>query len=210
MVKIELVNNIQNSLNRPLKSDFLKKISMSRSMHSGFTCWLTGLPGSGKSTLAVEITKAFHHLNLPCERLDGDILRENLSKDLGFSPEARNIHVERVGFICGLLNKYGVNTSVALISPYRDTREKIKKSLPHFIEIYVDCPLEVCIKRDPKGLYRKALSGEIKDFTGLTAPYEAPANPDLILKTHELTVEESVEQILEYLCSKNLISIELD
>nr|WP_290228025.1 adenylyl-sulfate kinase [Trichocoleus desertorum] len=183
---------------------------MSRSTsYPGFTCWLTGLPGSGKSTLAVEITKALHQLFLSCERLDGDVLRENLSKDLGFSPEARNIHVERVGFICGLLNKHGVNTCVALISPYKEARENVKSSLPHFIEIYVDCPLEVCIERDPKGLYKKALAGELKDFTGLTAPYEAPTQPDLILKTHELSIEQSVDQVLQYLHSRSLISTKL-
>lgn len=183
---------------------------MINSVRPGFTCWLTGLSGSGKSTLAVEITKSLHQLSIPCEHLDGDILRENLSKDLGFSPAARHIQVERVGFICGLLNKHSINTVVSLISPYKASRDRVKSTLPCFIEIYVECSLEVCIERDPKGLYKRALTGEIPDFTGISAPYEAPTNPYLTLRTHEQTIEESVEQVLEYLYSRNLISIKVN
>ncbi len=171
----------------------------------GFTCWLTGLSGAGKSTLAVNIARALDKLSIPCERLDGDVIRTNLSKGLGFSREDRNSNVSRVGFVCGLLNKHGVSVVVAMISPYQDTREKLRLYLPNFIEIYVDCPLEVCIERDPKGLYKKALSGEIPDFTGISSPYEAPLNPEVTLKPHQQSVEQCVEKVLEYLYSRGLI-----
>ncbi|MDZ8189320.1 MAG: adenylyl-sulfate kinase [Nostoc sp. ChiSLP02] len=165
----------------------------------GFTCWLTGLSGAGKSTLGIEITKALEKLSLACEYLDGDAIRTNLSKGLGFSREDRNTNVARVGFVCGLLNKHGINTVVALISPYRDGREHLKLQIPNFIEIFVDTPLEVCIARDVKGLYKKALAGEIPEFTGISSLYEPPLNPDIILKTDKETVNECVEKVLNYL-----------
>lgn len=178
---------------------------MSRFNSSGFTCWLTGLSGAGKSTLAVEIAKALDKLSIPCERLDGDVIRTNLSKGLGFSREDRNINVARVGFVCGLLNKYGVSTVVSLIAPYKEAREKLRLYLPNFIEIFVDAPLEVCIERDVKGLYKKALAGEISEFTGISSPYEIPEDPNLILRTDKETVEQCVDRVLEYLCSKDFI-----
>lgn len=178
---------------------------MGSSNSLGFTCWLTGLSGAGKSTLAVEIVKALDKLTLPCELLDGDIIRTNLSKGLGFSRQDRDTNVTRVGFVCSLLNKHGVNTVVALISPYRDTREKVRLAVPNFIEIYVDCPLEVCIQRDPKGLYKKALSGEIPEFTGISSTYEVPLNSDLILRTHEESINQCVEKVLKYLYCRSLI-----
>lgn len=170
-----------------------------------FTCWFTGLSGAGKSTLAVEIATALEKCLIPCERLDGDVIRTNLSKGLGFSREDRNTNVLRVGFVCGLLNKHGVSTVVSMISPYRDTREKLRLYLPNFIEVHVDCPLEVCIERDPKGLYKKALAGQIPEFTGISSPYEAPLNPELTLKPHEETIEQCVEKVLEYLNSRGFI-----
>jgi adenylylsulfate kinase len=166
---------------------------------SGFTCWLTGLSGAGKSTLGIEITKALEELSVPCEYLDGDVIRTNLSKGLGFSREDRNTNVARVGFVSGLLNKHGINTIVALISPYRDAREQLKLQIPNFIEIFVDTPLDVCIKRDIKGLYKKALAGEIADFTGISSPYEQPLNPDITLKTHKESVTQCVETVINYL-----------
>jgi adenylylsulfate kinase len=163
------------------------------------------LSGAGKSTLAVEITRALDKLSIPCERLDGDVIRTNLSKGLGFSREDRNTNVARVGFVCGLLNNHGVSAIVALISPYRDAREKLRLYLPNFIEVYVDTPLEVCIQRDPKGLYKKALAGEILEFTGVSSPYETPLNPDVTIKPHEATLEQCVEKVLAHLYSKGLI-----
>lgn len=171
----------------------------------GFTCWLTGLSGAGKSTIAAELAKALDELSAPYEYLDGDIIRTNLSKGLGFSREDRDTNVLRVGFVCNLLNKHGVNTVVAMISPYQDTREKLRFYLPNFIEVYVATPLEVCIERDTKGLYKKALSNEIPEFTGISSPYEAPKNPDLALKTHEESLEQCVERILKYLHSREFI-----
>ena len=171
----------------------------------GFTCWLTGLSGAGKSTIGIELTKTLDKLSISCEYLDGDIIRTNLSKGLGFSREDRDTNVLRVGFVCSMLNKHGINAVVAMISPYGDTREKLRLSLPNFIEIYVDTPLEVCIQRDPKGLYKKALSNEITEFTGISSPYEIPQNPDLTLKTHKETRNQCVE-ILEHLYARGLIN----
>lgn len=171
----------------------------------GFTLWLTGLPASGKSTIANGVVSELAQLQLPCELLDGDIVRTNLSKGLGFSREDRDTNVLRVGFVCGLLNKYGINTIVALISPYQSTRNQLRTLLPNFIEAYVECPLEVCIQRDPKGLYQKALAGEISEFTGISSPYEPPDKAELLLKTHEESIEELINKIINYLHSKEFI-----
>lgn len=171
----------------------------------GFTCWLTGLSGAGKSTVATELASALDKLSISCEYLDGDIIRTNLSKGLGFSREDRDTNVLRVGFVCSLLNKHGINAVVAIISPYQEAREKLRFYLPNFIEVYVDTPLEVCIERDPKGLYKKALSNEIPEFTGISSPYEIPENPDLTLRTHEETIEQCVNRVLEYLYSRGFI-----
>lgn len=175
------------------------------SINPGFTCWLTGLSGSGKSTIARELSKALDILSIPCEVLDGDVIRKHLSTDLGFSAKDRETNVLRVGYLCSLLNKHSINTIVALISPCNATRGKVRHSLANFIEIYVDCPLEECIKRDPKGLYKKALSGEIKEFTGISSAYEAPVNPDITIKTDKEEVNQSVEKILKYLDQENFI-----
>jgi adenylylsulfate kinase len=179
---------------------------MNNASSFGFTCWLTGLSGAGKTTLSIAISEALNQLLVPHELLDGDVIRTNLSQGLGFSKQDRDINVLRVGYVCSLLNKHGINTVVALIAPYREVREQLKLSMPNFVEIFVDCPLEVCIERDPKGLYRKALSGEIAEFTGISSPYESPTNPDLVLRTAEESVEKLVETVLQYLSSKNLIS----
>lgn len=168
----------------------------------GFTCWLTGLSCSGKTTIAAEIAKTLDKLSIPYELLDADLIRTDISKDLGFSREDRNTKVLRVGLACSRLNKQGVNAVVAIISPYRETREKLKLSLPSYIEVYLDTPLEICVER----LYKKAFSNEIPEFTGISLPYEIPENPDLTLKTHEQTIEQCVKRVLEYLYSKGFIS----
>jgi len=174
-------------------------------INQGFTCWLTGLSGAGKSTIATEISKALNILSVPCEILDGDVIRKHISNDLGFSPKDRETNVLRVGYICSLLNKHGINVVVALISPYNETREKVRNSLKNFVEIYVDCPLEECIKRDPKGLYIKALSGEINEFTGISSPYESPVKPEIVLRTNKEGTTQCVDTIMKYLQSKKLI-----
>jgi adenylylsulfate kinase len=173
----------------------------------GFTCWLTGLSGAGKSTISLGIAQVLAQQNIAHELLDGDVIRENLSKGLGFSKADRDINVLRVGFVCQLLNKHSVNTIAALISPYQETRLQLRQMLPNFIEVYVDCPIEHCIKRDPKGLYKRALSGEIKEFTGISSSYEPPISPDLILKTEKETVQESVNKVLDYLVDKKFIHL---
>ncbi len=171
----------------------------------GFTCWLTGLSGSGKSTIAEELLTRLNSLGLSSEILDGDIIRKHLCNDLGFSAKDRETNVLRVAYLCNLLNKHGINAIVALISPCNETRNKVRSSLNNFIEIHVDCPLDECIKRDPKGLYQKALAGEILEFTGISSPYDSPENPELILKTDEENVQKSVQKILNYLDSFQLV-----
>jgi len=172
---------------------------MNSSQKTGFTCWLTGLSGAGKSTLATALSHALVDQQVSHELLDGDVVRTNLSKGLGFSREDRDTNVLRVGFVCSLLNKHSINTVVALISPYEETRAKLRAMLPGFIEIYVNCPLDVCIERDPKGLYKRAIAGEIPEFTGISSPYEPPGSPEIIVSTDRETVEESVAKILNYL-----------
>jgi len=158
--------------------------------------WLTGIPGSGKTTLALELEKYYQKNSLPVEILDGDEIRKTLSKDLGFSPEDRKEHNRRVIFVAQILSKNGVTTIIPLISPYRETRDFARKEIPNFVEVWVKTSVDECIKRDPKGLYKKALAGEIKNLTGLQAPYEEPQNAELVLDTEKQNVEESVEIIL--------------
>ncbi|TFG30108.1 adenylyl-sulfate kinase [Candidatus Thorarchaeota archaeon] len=165
-------------------------------MEKGFCIWLTGLSGSGKTTIAqklAEILKPTRYIEL----MDGDEIRKGLSRDLGFSKEDRNEHNKRVIFCSKLLSRNGVIVVVALISPYRETRAYAKETIPNTIEVFVKAPLEVCMTRDPKGLYQKALAGEIKNFTGIDDPYEEPLEPDLIVETDKETVEESVTKIIK-------------
>jgi len=158
--------------------------------------WLTGIPGSGKTTLALDLQKFYEQKGLPVDILDGDEIRKTLSKDLGFSPEDRKEHNRRVIFVAKILAKNGVTTIIPLISPYRETREFARKEIPNFVEVWVKASVDECKKRDPKGLYKKAMAGEIKNLTGLQAPYEEPENAELVLDTEKHTVEESVELII--------------
>jgi len=157
--------------------------------------WLTGIPASGKTTLAIELEKYYQKNGLAVEILDGDEIRKTLSKDLGFSPEDRKEHNRRVIFVAQILAKNGVTTIVPLISPYRETRDFARKEIPNFVEVWVKASVDECKKRDPKGLYKKALAGEIKNLTGLQAPYEEPQNAELVLDTEKHNVEESVDLI---------------
>jgi len=158
--------------------------------------WLTGIPGSGKTTLALGLQKFYQQKGLPIEILDGDEIRKTLSKDLGFSPEDRKEHNRRVIFVAKILAKNGVTTIIPLISPYRETRANARKEFPNFVEVWVKASVDECKKRDPKGLYKKALAGEIKNLTGLQAPYEEPENAELVLDTEKHSVEESVDLII--------------
>ena len=164
-------------------------------MEKGFCIWLTGLSGSGKTTIAQKLMEHFKDERY-IESMDGDEIRKGLSRDLGFSKEDRNEHNHRVIFCTKLLARNGVIVVVALISPYRETRAYAKGEIPNMMEVFVKAPIEVCIERDPKGLYKKALAGEIKQFTGIDDPYEEPLEPDLAVETDKETVEESVEKIL--------------
>lgn len=161
--------------------------------------WFTGIPASGKTTLSVLLRDYCKTKNLPVDILDGDELRDTLSKDLGFSPEDRKEHNRRVIVVAKLLSKNGITTIVPLISPYRETRELARKEIPNFVEVYIKASIEECIKRDPKGLYRKAKAGEITNLTGLQSPYEEPINPELTLETAKNSKEKCLDMIVSKL-----------
>ncbi len=167
--------------------------------HEGFTVWFTGLSGAGKSTIANALAEELRRRRMKVEVLDGDVIRTNLSKGLGFSKEDRDTNVLRVGWVAEVLSRNGVAVICALISPYRDVRAQVRSRIKNFVEVFVDAPLEEVIRRDVKGLYKKALAGEIKNFTGISDPYEPPEAPEVVCNTAEETVEESVQKVLAYL-----------
>lgn len=175
--------------------------------HNSCVVWLTGLSGSGKSTIAIELERALYERGIRSYVLDGDNIRHGLNKNLGFSQEDRQENIRRIGEVAKLFIDAGLFALTAFISPYRDDREMAKRLFDdrEFIEVYVKCPLEECEKRDPKGLYSKARKGEIKDFTGVSAPYEAPLNPKLVLETDKWSPAECVEQILAFLQTNDYI-----
>ncbi|MEW6732612.1 MAG: adenylyl-sulfate kinase [Acidobacteriota bacterium] len=162
----------------------------------GFTLWFTGLSGAGKSTLANIIQEELCKRSLRVEILDGDVVRTNLSKGLGFSKEDRDTNIRRIGFVCHLLSRNGVAAISAAISPYRAIRNEVREMIGDFVEVYVRCPLEVCAKRDVKGLYAKAMAGEIPVFTGVSDPYEEPLNPEVIVDSSIEAIDQSVHKIL--------------
>ena len=168
--------------------------------------WLTGIPGSGKTTIALLLKDYYQKRDLPVDILDGDELRKTLSSDLGFSEKDRKEHNRRVIFVAKLLTKNGVATIIPLISPYRETREFARKEIPSFIEVWVKASLDECKRRDPKGLYKKALAGEITNLTGLQAPYEEPKNPELILDTEKYNTEQCLEMVVSYLKKTKFLS----
>jgi len=165
-------------------------------MTQGVTIWLTGLSGAGKSTIAKLLSDELRHRGLPVETLDGDIVRQNLSKGLGFSREDRDTNIRRIAFVSKLLTRNGVAVIVAAISPYRSTRDEARQEIGRFLEVYVKCPLDELVRRDVKGLYAKALRGEIENFTGVSDPYEEPLNPDVVVETQRQSPAESVARIL--------------
>lgn len=171
----------------------------------GCAIWLTGLSGAGKSTIAQELLSRLRTLGARVELLDGDIVRTNLSQGLGFSREDRDTNIRRIGFVAELLARNGVIVIVAAISPYRAAREEVKRRICHFVEIHVDCPIEVLAARDTKGLYRRALAGEIGNFTGISDPYEPPENPSVLVRSDRETVEESVAKIWCELETRGLV-----
>ena len=175
-------------------------------MHKGFTLWFTGLSGSGKSTVSQKVAARLKDTGANVELLDGDVVRTNLSQGLGFSKEDRDTNIRRIGFVCELLSRNGVIAIVAAISPYRAVREELRARIPNFIEVFVECPIEVLAHRDVKGLYRKALAGEIAQFTGVSDPYEPPAHPDLVIRSDRESPDESVARVWAKLESLDLIS----
>lgn len=171
----------------------------------GFTVWLTGFSGSGKTTISQRLQQRMLEKNIACEILDGDVIRQNLCKDLGFSKEDRCTNILRIGFVAEMLSRHGVCVIVSAISPYRDARNQVREKIPNFVEVHVKCPIEVCESRDVKGLYKKARKGEMKNFTGISDAYEEPVNPEIICDTEVETIEDSVNKVLAGLGELNLI-----
>ncbi len=175
--------------------------------HEGFTLWFTGLSGAGKSTLAHIVEQRLRARGARVEVLDGDVVRTHLSKGLGFSKEDRDTNIQRIGFVCNLLSRNGVIAIAAAISPYRETRDAVRSQIDRFVEVYVRCPLQALVERDVKGLYRKALAGEIPEFTGVSDPYEEPLAPEVIVDTVGQTPEQSADKIWAKLEDLGLVSI---
>jgi adenylyl-sulfate kinase len=162
----------------------------------GFTIWFTGLSGAGKTTLARLVETELKSRGHRVEVLDGDIIRTNLSRGLGFSKEDRDTNIRRIGFVCDLLSRNDVVAIAAAISPYREVRDEVRKSIAGFVEVYVKCPIDVLAERDVKGLYKKALAGEIKNFTGVDDPYEEPHSPEVMVETDQETPDQSAKRII--------------
>jgi adenylyl-sulfate kinase len=180
-------------------------ISRMNTKNKGFTLWFTGLPCSGKSTLAEIIAPELARRGRTVDILDGDVVRTNLTKGLGFSKEDRDENIRRIGFVCGLITKHGGIAISAAISPYRSVRDEVRSKIENFVEVFVDTPLELCIQRDVKGMYKKAIAGEMKNFTGISDPYEAPLNPEIVIQTQKESEQESAARILGSLERMGLI-----
>jgi phosphoadenosine phosphosulfate reductase len=179
-----------------------------KEMHKGFTLWFTGMSGAGKSTISRLLELKLRQFGARVEVLDGDVVRTHLSKGLGFSKEDRDENVRRIGFVCELLARNGVIAVAAAISPYRDVRNEVRARIPNFVEIFVECPVEVLAERDVKGLYKRALAGEITQFTGISDPYEPPLSPEVTVNSSQETPEQSVEKIWATLERLGLVSFD--
>ena len=190
----------QSEVNQAAREELLKQ--------KGVVIWFTGLSGSGKSTIANQVANVLHQLGKLTYVLDGDNIRHGLNKNLGFSPEDREENIRRIGEVAKLFADAGIIATTAFISPYRKDRDKAREILENgrFIEVFVDCPLEVCESRDPKGLYKKARAGEIKEFTGIDAPYEVPENAEIVINTNDLDLAASTQKVIDYLSDKGTLS----
>ncbi len=175
--------------------------------HPGFVVWMTGLSGAGKTTIALELEKVLRQRGVKVERLDGDIVRESLTRDLGFTKEDRDKNIERVTFVAKLLSRNEVGCICSFISPYQEVRDQVRANTTNFLEVFIDAPLEVVIERDVKGLYKKAMAGEIPNFTGISDPFESPKNPDIHIRTDQQTPDESAQLILKVLEERKLIPV---
>ncbi|MGD6771867.1 adenylyl-sulfate kinase [Staphylococcus simulans] len=188
-------------------SEVTKTERQAQNGHKSVVLWFTGLSGSGKSTISVALEKALFERRIYAYRLDGDNIRHGLNNNLGFSPEDRKENIRRIGEVSKLLADAGLITLTAFISPYREDRDRVREILEdgEFIEVYAKASVETCEQRDPKQLYKKARAGEIKNFTGIDAPYEAPEHAEIVVDTETTSVEEAVQQILNYLEDKQII-----
>ncbi|MEA2006614.1 MAG: sulfate adenylyltransferase [Patescibacteria group bacterium] len=193
----ELLSSSDNSL---VDENYKMKTSK-----RGFVLWFTGLSGAGKSTVADLVFEHLRGNGTRIERLDGDVVRENLAQDLGFSKKDRDENIRRIGFVADLLSRNGVGVIASFISPYQKQRDELRKEVENFIEVFVNAPLEICEERDPKGMYKKARAGEIKNFTGISDSYDSPKDPDIELRTDKGTPRECVQQVIDYLDEKGFI-----
>lgn len=183
---------------------------MTSNTDKGFVLWFTGLSGAGKSTLAQALAAELRETGHRVEVLDGDEVRTNLCQGLGFSREDRDTNIARIGYVAGKLATHGVAVLVAAISPYREARDRVRESVPNFVEVYVYAPLETVTARDPKGLYAKALAGEIAHFTGISDPYEPPLSPEVTVRTDRETIEESLGRVRAHLVGSMLTISTID
>jgi adenylylsulfate kinase len=174
----------------------------------GFVIWFTGLSGAGKSTIAEKLEPVLRERGRKVEMLDGDVVRTNLSKGLGFSKEDRDTNIRRIGFVAHLLSRNGVAVICSAISPYREIRDENRAMIGDFVEVFVKCPIDVLAERDVKGLYKKALAGEMKNFTGVSDPYEEPLNAEVVVETDRETVDESAAKIIAKLESMGYLTPE--
>jgi adenylylsulfate kinase len=165
--------------------------------HQGFTIWFTGLPCCGKTTIANQVAALLKKRDYLVEQLDGDIIRQNFSSDLSFSKKDRDENIKRATFLAKMLSRNNVIVLASFVSPYRKQRRKARKDIKNFVEVYVRCPVKICMKRDVKGMYKKAIEGKIQHFTGVDDPYEEPENPELIVDTDIESVDESVEKVMQ-------------
>jgi len=164
--------------------------------HQGFTVWFSGIPCCGKTTIADQVATLLKKKDYTVERLDGDVVRQGLTSDLGFSKKDRDENIRRITFVAKMLTRNNVVVLATFVSPYRVQRRNARKEIERFVEVYVRCPVDICMKRDVKGMYRKALEGKIKHFTGVDDPYEEPEHPELILNTDTESIEESVKKVM--------------
>jgi adenylylsulfate kinase len=206
---MDQVKNYMNNNTTPHEGKVKRKQRWKLNKHKTVLVWLTGLPGSGKSTISHELEYRLFQRRIKTYVLDGDNVRQGLCKDLGFSAEDRRENLRRVGEAARLFLDAGIVTVAAFASPYRADRLMVRQMFEpgDFIEVYLKCDLKVCEARDPKGLYKKARSGEIKNFTGVSDPYEPPENPEIVLDTDRLSIEESVGKIMDYLGEKGVIGL---
>lgn len=200
LIRPEVYELLVNSNNSLVDENYKMKTNK-----KGFVLWFTGLSGAGKSTVADLVFDYLRGNGTKIERLDGDLVRENLAQDLGFTKKDRDENIRRIGFVAHLLSRNGVGVVASFISPYQKQRKELRENVENFIEVYVNAPLEVCERRDPKGLYKKARSGEIKNFTGISDPYEEPKNPEVSITTDVLTPEQCTKRVIEYLEKESFI-----